>query len=81
MDTIKSNDGPEMKEYQRSYIELIARKVGDEIYQRLEEKHYDHEKRLLKIEKKVFNGFSTKINILFAIYSIFIGLLVKLAFF
>ena len=43
MGIVKYEDDPEMKEYQKSYIELIARKVGDEIYQRLEEKHYDHE--------------------------------------
>jgi len=43
MGIVKYEDDPEMKEYQKSYIELIARKVGDEIYQKLEKKHYDHE--------------------------------------
>ena len=80
MGIVKYEDDPEMKEYQKSYIELIARKVGDEIYQKLEEKHYDHEKRLSKIEKKVFNGFSVKINVLFGLYSVIIALLIKLAF-
>jgi len=41
MGIVKYEDDPEMKEYQKSYIELIARKVGDEIYQKLEKKHYD----------------------------------------
>lgn len=72
---------PQMKKYQKNYIELIARKVGDEISNKLEKKLCEHDKRISKMEKKVFNGFSTKINILFGLYTIFIGLLIKLAFF
>jgi len=54
--------------------------VGDEVCQKIEKRLYDHEKRLLKIEKKVFNGFSVKINVLFGLYSVIIALLIKLAF-
>lgn len=80
MGIVMSENDPEMKEYQKSYIELIARKVGDEVCQKIEKRLYDHEKRLLKIEKKVFNGFSVKINVLYGLYSVIIALLIKLAF-
>ena len=41
----------------------------------------ENDKRIRKIEKKVFNGFSTKISILFGLYGVIIALLVKMAFF
>ncbi len=72
---------PTLNEYQKSYIELVARKVAKEIKDEILPEIKDNNKRIAKIERRVFNGFGLKINILFVLYSIFIGLLIKLAFF
>ena len=37
--------------------------------------------RLRDVEKKVFNGYGSNIKILYGLYTVVIGLLVKLAFF
>jgi len=61
-----------MKEDEKMYIKAIVNQV-------LKDLEYD--KRMRKLETKVFNGFNTKINALFCLYSIFLGVLIKLAFF
>jgi len=76
-----SENDPEMKEYQKNYIELVARKIGEEVSVILEDRLNNHEKRISKMEKKVFNGFGTKINVLFGFYGVMIVLLIKMAFF
>jgi len=81
MGIVMSENDPEMKEYQKNYIELIARKVGKEVSVILEKRLNNHEKRISKMEKKVFNGFGTKINVLFGFYGVMIVLLIKMAFF
>jgi len=76
-----SENDPEMKEYQKNYIELVARKIGKEVSVILEKRLNNQDKRISKMEKKVFNGFGTKINVLFGFYGVMIVLLIKMAFF
>ncbi|MHA1225253.1 MAG: hypothetical protein ACTSR2_01315 [Candidatus Hodarchaeales archaeon] len=76
-----AKEEPIMNEYQKAYIELIAKRVADEVKERLVEKIEYNSKRIRKIEQKVFNGFGAKITILFGLYTVIIALLVKLAFF
>jgi len=68
METNKNELRPQIEEYQKSYIELIARKVVDEFDKRLSAKIADNEKRLRTVEKKVFNGMTFKLNLLLAFY-------------
>lgn len=74
-------DEPKLTEYQKAYIELVARRTADEIKNEIVPEIKENTKRIVKIEKKVFNGFGTKINILFAVYGLFLALLIKLVFF
>lgn len=62
-------------EKERAYIREIVREVIAEL------PCEKHAKRLGKIEIKVFNGFTLKINILYGLYVVIIGLLVRIAFF
>lgn len=61
-----------MKEEERAYIKEIVREVITEL---------NHEKRIQEIERRVFNGFGLKINILYAICMAILAGIVKLAFF
>ncbi len=83
---------PKMDEYQEAYIELIARKtakaVSDDLEQRLirhletaNKERDDIDKRLQKVERKMFNGINLKINLLYGFYVAMLGILIKLAFF
>ena len=80
-----SSEVPVMEEYQKAYIELIAKRVADEVVLKLESRLVGElekiNKRVHKLELKVFNGFGLKINLLFVLYTVFLGLLIKLAFF
>ena len=81
MSSMDYKNEPTLSEYQKSYIELIAKKTAEQIKSELVPEIRENRKRITKIERKVFNGFGTKINILFVLYSIFIALLIKIAFF
>ncbi len=77
-----------MTKYQESYIELVAKKTGDAIegrisvkIEKLDQDIKELSGRIIKVERKIFNGFGMKINLLFVFYAVFIGILVKLAFF
>lgn len=70
---------PAMQDYQKEYIEMIAEKTARKITENLPCKNY--EKRIRTIENKIFNGFGFRINLLFGLYAIFLGVLIKLAFF
>ncbi len=79
---------PIMTKYQESYIELVAKKTGDAIegrisvkIEKLDQDIKELSGRIIKVERKIFNGFGMKINLLFVFYAVFIGILVKLAFF
>ena len=55
---------------EKAYIKEIAREVVSELPCKV------HGERLRKCEQKLFNGINTKINILFAIYSVVIAWMV-----
>ena len=76
-----AKEEPAIHEYQKTYIEFIAQKTAAEIRKELIEEIKENRRRITKIERRVFNGFGIKINILFILYGIFIALLIKLAFF
>ena len=78
---MKKDNQPELSEYQRIYIRMIAKEVGDEVEAKIKPDIDDMQRRIIRVERKIFNGFGTKINLLFAFYGLFIALLVKLAFF
>ena len=86
--TMKKNDQPELSEYQRIYIRMIAKEVGDEVEAKIKPDIEKMNNRIGKIENKVFNGFGSRIkNIgnqmkgLYALYLLILGIVIKVAFF
>jgi len=61
-----------MKEEEKSYIKEIVREVIKDL---------NLEERMQKVERKVFNGFSIRINILYALCTAILAGVIKLAFF
>ena len=72
------NEQPSVSEYQKSYIELIARRVGDEIEGRVKSEMVKSDERLRKVEQKVYNGINFKINMLMAFYGLSVAGLITL---
>ena len=64
-----------MTSEEKAYIHEVVREVIRELPCEA------REERIQKVERKIFNGFGTKINILFVLYTVFLGLAVKQVFF
>lgn len=62
-----------------SDTKLYIKEVIEETIENLPCKNRDN--RIRKVEQKVFNGYGTSIKILYGVYALIVGLLVKTAFF
>lgn len=69
-----------IQEYQRSYIELIATKVADKIDRRLSSTISETDKRLQRVEQRLYNGINFKVNLLMTFYGITVAGLIAILF-
>ena len=64
-----------------SDTKLYVKEIVEEAISNVSRVCGERDTRIRNIENKVFNGYGSNIKILYGLYTIVIGLLIKLAFF